>query len=60
MKYKNLIWWFGLIIAFLTTIVSYCSCTAGITIGKANKIEQTVTNQADSVVTTFSILPNKN
>lgn len=55
---KKILWWFGLIIAVLTAIISYCSCTAGITIGKANRIEQTVTNMIDSTSTTFSILPN--
>lgn len=58
MKTKFL-WWLGLIIAVLTTIVSYCSCTAGITFGKSNRIEQTVTNIADSTSASFSIIPNR-
>lgn len=58
MKTKFL-WWLGLIIAILTTIVSYCSCTAGITFGKSNRIEQTVTNIADSTSASFSIIPNR-
>lgn len=56
---KKILWWLGLLVAVLTTIISYCSCTAGITIGKSNRIEQTVTNQVDSTVTTFSIVPSK-
>lgn len=56
---KKILWWLGLVVAVLTTIISYCSCTAGITIGKSNRIEQTVTNQVDSTITTFSIIPNK-
>ncbi len=56
---KKVLWWIGLIIAVLTTIVSYCSCTAGISIGKANRVEQTVTNIADSTSASFSIIPNK-
>lgn len=56
---KKVLWWLGLVVAILTTIISYCSCTAGITIGKANRVEQTVTNIADSTQTSFSILPNK-
>lgn len=59
MKTSKFIWWAGLIVALLSAAISYCSCTAGITIGKSNRIEQTVTNQADSVVTTFSIIPNQ-
>lgn len=58
MKTKFL-WWLGLIIAILTTIVSYCSCTAGITFGRSNRIEQTVTNIADSTSASFSIIPNR-
>lgn len=57
---KKLLWWLGLVVAILTTIISYCSCTAGITIGKANRVEQTVTNAVDSTVTTFSLTPLKN
>ena len=56
---KKVLWWIGLIIAILTTIVSYCSCTAGISIGKANRVEQTVTNMVDSTAVSFSIIPNK-
>lgn len=59
MNTKKLLWWLGLVIAILTTIVTYCSCTAGITFGKSNRIEQTVTNNVDSVITSFSIIPNK-
>lgn len=59
MNKSKILWWVGLIIAILTTIVSYCSCTAGITFGKSNRIEQTVTNIADSTSATFSIFPNK-
>lgn len=56
---KKLLWWLGLLVALLTTIITYCSCTAGITFGKSNRIEQTVTNQFDSTVTTFSIIPQR-
>ena len=56
---KKFLWWCGFVIAVLTAIISYCSCTAGITIGKANRIEQTVTNAVDSTVTTFSLTPLK-
>lgn len=56
---KKFLWWCGLVIAILTAVISYCSCTAGITIGKANRIEQTVTNSVDSTVTTFSLTPLK-
>ena len=56
---KKVLWWIGLIIAILTTIFSYCSCTAGISIGKANRVEQTVTNMVDSTAVSFSIIPNK-
>ena len=56
---KKVLWWLGLIIAILTTIVSYCSCTAGISIGKSNRVEQTVTNMVDSTAVSFSIIPNK-
>lgn len=27
MNKKNVIWWLGLIVAVLTAIISYCSCT---------------------------------
>lgn len=54
---KKVLWWIGLLVAILTTIISYCSCTAGISIGKANRVEQTVTNIADSTSATFSIIP---
>lgn len=57
---KKVLWWLGLVVAILTTIITYCSCTAGITIGKANRVEQTVTNSLDSTVTTFSLTPLKN
>lgn len=56
---KKFLWWCGLVIAILTAVISYCSCTAGITIGKANRIDQTVTNSVDSTVTTFSLTPLK-
>lgn len=56
---KKFLWWCGLIVAVLTAVIGYCSCTAGITIGKANRIEQTVTNSVDSTVTTFSLTPLK-
>lgn len=56
---KKFLCWCGLVIAFLTAVISCCSCTAGITIGKANRIEQTVTNSLDSTVTTFSLTPLK-
>lgn len=45
---------FGFVCLFL-----FSSCTAGISVGKANRVEQTVTNMIDSTKTTFSILPNK-
>lgn len=56
---KKLLWWLGLVIAVLTAIISYCSCTAGITVGRSNSITQTVTNRLDSTVTTFSLTPLK-
>lgn len=56
---NKIIWWLGLVVAILTTIITYCSCTAGITFGKSNRIEQTVTNIADSTSASFSIIPNK-
>lgn len=59
MNKSKILWWVGLIIAVLTTIVGYCSCTAGISIGKSNRVEQTVTNIADSTAVSFSIIPNK-
>lgn len=58
MKTK-ILWWLGLVVCVLTAIIGYCSCTAGITIGKSNRIEQTVTNAVDSTITTFSIVPQK-
>lgn len=58
MSKNKVLWWLGLVIAVLSCIIGYCSCTAGITIGKANRVEQTVTNIADSTSATFSILPN--
>lgn len=34
---KKVLWWIGLIIAVLTAIVSYCSCSVlALTAGKAN------------------------
>ena len=60
MKTKSVLWWLGLNVCILTAVIGFCSCTAGITVGKSNRIEQTVTNQADSVVTSFSIIPSKN
>lgn len=54
---KKILWWLGLVVAVVSAIISYCSCTAGITVGKANRIEQTVTNSLDSTVTTFSLTP---
>lgn len=59
MNKAKILWWVGLVIAVLTTIVSYCSCTAGISIGKSNRVEQTVTNMVDSTAVSFSIIPNK-
>lgn len=56
---KKILWWFGLVVAVLTTIISYCSCTAGISIGKSNRVEQTVTNMVDSTAVSLSIIPNK-
>ena len=56
---KKFLWWLGLVIAILTAIVSYCSCTAGISVGRSNRVEQSVTNMIDSTVTNFSIIPNK-
>lgn len=56
---KKFLWWLGLFVAVLTTIITYCSCTAGITIGKSNRLEQTVTNQVDSTVSSFSIIPQR-
>lgn len=48
------------IIIIIATLL-ICSCTAGITVGRANKIEQSVTNSADSanLRSTFSLTPNK-
>lgn len=45
---------------FLLFVLIVSSCTAGVTLGRANKIEQSVTNMVDSVKTTFSINPLKN
>lgn len=59
MSKKDFLWWLGLIGALISAAIAYCSCTAGITIGKANRVEQTVTNIADSTSSTFSIIPNK-
>lgn len=56
---KKIFWWLGLFVVILSPIISFCSCTAGITFGKSNRIEQTVTNQIDSTVTTFSIIPQR-
>lgn len=56
---KKFLWWCGLIVAIMTAVIGYCSCTAGITIGRANRIEQTVTNSVDSTITTFSLTPLK-
>lgn len=55
---KKFLWWCGLVIAILTAVITYCSCTAGISVGKANRVEQTVTNMIDSTVTSFSIVPS--
>lgn len=57
MTKSKVLWWFGLIVAVLTAIISYCSCTAGISVGRANTVQQTVTNHLDSTVTTFSLTP---
>lgn len=57
MNKSNFLWWLGLVIAVLTVIVSYCSCTAGISIGRANRVEQTVTNLIDSTAVSLSIIP---
>lgn len=54
---KKILWWLGLVVAVVSAIISYCSCTAGITVGKANRVEQTVTNSLDSTITTFSLTP---
>jgi hypothetical protein len=59
MKSKSVLWWLGLIVVIITPIICYCSCTSGISIGKSNRVEQTVTNMVDSTVTSFSIVPNK-
>lgn len=59
MKSKSVFWWLGFIVAIITAIIGYCSCTAGISVGKSNRVEQTVTNMVDSTVTSFSIVPNK-
>jgi hypothetical protein len=59
MSKKSILWWLGFIGALISAAIAYCSCTAGISIGKSNRIEQTVTNIADSTSATFSILPNK-
>lgn len=55
---KKFLWWIGLVICILSAIVGYCSCTAGISVGRANRVEQTVTNMIDSTQTSFSIIPN--
>lgn len=59
MKKYCFVWWLTLIAVVFTSIVNLCSCTAGITIGKSNRIEQTVTNSVDSTISTFSINPLK-
>lgn len=57
MNKAKFLWWVGLVIAVLTAIVSYCSCTAGISVGRANRVEQTVTNLIDSTAVSLSIIP---
>lgn len=57
MKKFSFAWWLTLLAAVITTILNFCSCTAGITIGKSNRIEQTVTNSVDSTISTFTINP---
>ena len=56
---SKILWWLGLIVALISAAIAYCSCTAGITIGRANSVTQTVTNSLDSTVTTFSLMPQK-
>ena len=57
MNKSKFLWWVGLVIAVLTAIVSYCSCTAGISVGRSNRVEQTVTNLIDSTAVSLSIIP---
>lgn len=54
---KKILWWLGLIVCLLSAAIGYCSCTAGISVGRANTVTQTVTNSLDSTVTTFSLTP---
>ena len=59
MNKAKFLYYLGMIAAVISALISYCSCTAGISIGKANRVEQTVTNIADSTSASFSIIPNK-
>lgn len=61
MKSKSVKFWLGLVSALLAAAIAFLnqSCTAGISVGKANRVEQTVTNIADSTSASFSIIPNK-
>lgn len=60
-KIKSLKFWLGFLAALLAAAVGFLnsSCTAGVSIGKSNRVEQTVTNIADSTSASFSIIPNK-
>lgn len=55
---KHIIAFIGALSAFLLAYF-FGSCTAGVTLGRANRIEQTVTNTADSVSLTTSFIPSK-
>lgn len=56
---KKILWWLGLAVALISAAISYCSCTAGISVGRSNTVTQTVTNRLDSTVTTFSLTPKQ-
>lgn len=56
---KNWKWWLGVILAMLSALYGFESCTAGISVGRSNTVTQTVTNRLDSTITTFSLTPNK-
>lgn len=51
---KKVLWWIGLVIAILTAVVSYCSCSVlAVTAGKARSSVTT------STVTTLSVDSNQ-
>lgn len=56
MNKSKLLWWIGLVIAIMTAIVSYCSCSVlAVTAGKAHSSITTTT----TTTTTTSVDSNK-